>query len=339
MGVAPSSLSQFFLFPVLVSVALLVAVFFWGGTGAFVTAILLAFLEISLSFDNAVVNAKVLERMSPLWQRRFLTWGILSAVFLVRIILPICVVAVSAAISPFEVAHLALFDSARYAELLEHSRAIIYAFGATFLTLVGLKYFFDEGKRIHWVRFVEERLSRLGHIESIEVALVLGLLLITAFVDHETGLQVLMAGIVGVVLFILIRGITGMFATETSGEKSGAALFVYLNVLDAAFSLDSVVGAFALSTQIVVIMAGLGIGAYFVRALTIYLVHHGTLNKLTYIEHGAHWAIIGLAGTMYASLFFEVPEPITGFLGFSLILLAYWSSVRNHPLQPVVRSE
>ena len=111
-------------------------------------------------------------------------------------------------------------------------------------------------------------------------------------------------------------------------KQAGLALFVYLNILDAAFSLDSVVGAFALSTQIAVITVGLGIGAYFVRSLTIYMVHHKTLHSLVYIENGAHWAILGLAGAMFAGLFFDVPEPITGFIGLLFVGFAYWSSVR-----------
>ena len=322
---------RFFLAPIIASVICLVIVGVWGGPTAFITAVLLAFLEISLSFDNAVVNARVLEKMDLVWRRRFLTWGFILSVILVRVVLPIGVVAISAWIHPLEVARLALFDAVQYGELLKSIHGIIYAFGATFLTLVGLKYFFDEAKNVHWVGFIEERLSRWGQIEAIEIALVLVLLLITSAADHQNGTAVLFSGIFGVITFIAVNGITSAF-TIRSGTQAGIALFIYLNVLDAAFSLDSVVGAFALSTQIIVIMTGLGIGAYFVRALTLYLVEHSVLKELIYIEQGAHWAIIGLAGTMYASIFWEVPEPLTGFLGFSLIMLAYLSSVRRPKL-------
>jgi hypothetical protein len=106
-----------------------------------------------------------------------------------------------------------------------------------------------------------------------------------------------------------------------------------LNLLDAAFSLDSVIGAFALTTNVIIITVGLGIGAYFVRSLTVFLVHQGTLDSLIYIEHGAHWAILGLALAMLAGLFMHVPEPITAFVGFVFLSLAYMSSRRAKQLQ------
>ena len=111
-------------------------------------------------------------------------------------------------------------------------------------------------------------------------------------------------------------------------KKAGLALFIYLNVLDSAFSLDGVVGAFAITTNLLIIIAGLGVGALFVRAATVYLVRSRTLEALPYLEHGAHWAILGLAGVMFASLFVHVPEPITGLIGLGFILASYVSSRR-----------
>ncbi|MEK9177041.1 MAG: DUF475 domain-containing protein, partial [Patescibacteria group bacterium] len=95
-----------------------------------------------------------------------------------------------------------------------------------------------------------------------------------------------------------------------------------------AFSLDGVVGAFALTSAIPVIAVGLGIGAYFVRSLTIYMVRERTLETLRYLEHGAHWAIFGLAGSMFANLIVEVPELVTGGIGFVFLVAAYYSSLR-----------
>lgn len=320
-----------FAVPTAVSTLCLLAVWYWLGLTAFFTALLLVILEVTLSFDNAVVNAKVLERMTPQWQRRFLTWGILIAVFLTRAVLPILIVAASVALSPWTVGKLALFDPMHYGELLESAKYTIYSFGGIFLTMVSLKYFFDARKERHWLHWVEKHLSKWGNIEAIEIALALSALaLVSIFIPgHEV--EVLLAGIVGIVLFIIVQGIANSFAVETTGvvASAGLALFVYLNILDAAFSLDSVVGAFALSTQLPIIIVGLGIGAYFVRALTVYMVEKGTLGALVYIEHGAHWAILGLAIAMLAGMFYHVPEPVTGLVGLGFLLVAYISSVRT----------
>ncbi len=326
----PLSLFRFFLVPGFVSVALLAVVGVFLGPLALFTALLLVVLEITLSFDNAVVNARVLEKMSPLWQKRFLTWGIFIAVFLTRAVLPILIVAVSVMMSPIDIASIALFDPVRYAELLHSAEHIIAAFGGTFLTMVGLKYFFDEEKDVHWIHHVERWFAQWGSIEALEIAVVLIVLVVVAVLSpaHSTG--ILFAGIAAIVLFIVVQGAANSFAASAKSiTATGIALFLYLNVLDAAFSLDSVIGAFALSTSILIIAIGLGIGAYFVRSLTVYMVHTGTLARIMYIEHGAHWAILGLAGAMFASIFTDVPEPITGLVGLLFVGSAYLSSIRS----------
>lgn len=326
---------RFFFVPVVCSLVILAGIGWGFGLAAFLTAALLVVLEVTLSFDNAVVNAKVLSGMSETWRRRFLTWGMLIAVFGTRLILPILIVSASVALSPLEVARLAAFSPAEYGHLLEGARYAIYAFGATFLAMVSLKYFLDDAKDVHWIRSIERHLSKWGRIEAIEIMLALAFLVgISFLVPHEVQATVLASGIVGVLLFIAMQGLASAFSVETEGAAaSGLALFVYLNVLDSAFSLDSVVGAFALTTSIPIIVAGLGIGAWFVRSLTIYLVERKTLDTLTYLEHGAHWAIFGLAASMFADLLFTVPEIVTGLVGFAFVAAAYWSSIweRNHP--------
>lgn len=318
-----------FIIPGLVSLVLLAAVGIYLGPVALFTAALLVALEVTLSFDNAVANARVLANMSPVWQWRFLTWGIFSSVFITRIILPILIVAASVALSPFAVASIAFFDPEQYARLLHQSHHIIASFGGMFLTMVGLKYFFDEQKEVHWIHHVEHHFARWGSIEAVEIAIALCVLLTIAFFVPEHATGIFFAGLFAIVLFIFMQGATN--SLDISGKdvaKAGLASFLYLEVLDTSFSLDSVAGAFALSTSIPVIAVGLGIGAYFVRALTIYMVRNGTLSKLMYIEHGAHWAILGLAGAMFSSFFFDVPEPITGLIGLLFVGGAYLSSVR-----------
>jgi hypothetical protein len=324
----PAILASFAL-PIITALGALVGVAYWLGPTALLTAVLLIVLEITLSFDNAVVNAQVLKHMSALWQRAFLTWGIFIAVFGTRFLLPILIVAAVAWASPWEIGKLALLDPIRYGELLDNARFAIYAFGASFLLMVALKYFLDDTKTVHWFHVLEEHLTLWGRIEAVEIALGLSVVTGVSFVSEEMRATVLTAGVVGVILFVLMQGITSTFSVETKGTvaASGLALFVYLNVLDSAFSLDGVVGAFALTSSIPVIAVGLGIGAYFVRSLTVYMVKQHTLGTLRYLEHGAHWAIFGLSASMFANLFISVPEIVTGTIGLVFLVAAYFSSL------------
>lgn len=322
-------LMRFFIAPTIATFISFGLVAWFGGMDAVVIAALLVVLEVSLSFDNAVVNARVLENMSPIWQRRFLTWGIFFAVFLTRAVLPVFIVAASVLMNPIEIARLAFSDAEAYGALLDGAHYVIASFGAVFLMMVGFKYFFDDAKETHWFEIVERHLVRWGRVEAIEIALVLFMLLAAAIIVPAHALEILFAGLIGMIVFILVQGIAGSFEVEEKSVTSaGLALFVYLNVLDAAFSLDSVVGAFALSTNLLVITVGLGIGAYFVRSLTVYMVAEKTLDSFVYLEHGAHWAILGLATAMFLGLIFHVPEPITGLVGLVFIGLALYSSWR-----------
>ncbi|MBM3261564.1 DUF475 domain-containing protein [Candidatus Kaiserbacteria bacterium] len=309
----------------------LVGIFLWSGWSAMFLAVLLIVLEVTLSFDNAVVNAQVLKHMSPVWQHRFFTWGIFIAVVLTRIILPIVIVAASTALSPWFVAHVAWADPVHYRELLEGAHLTIAAFGGMFLFMVGMAYFFDDQKKRHWLQIIEEQLAGWGRIESIAIGIALSLLLGLTFLleEVERG-PFLFAGVFGVALFILVRGIASLFSVESAkaSAHAGLALFVYLEVLDAAFSLDSVIGAFALTSSLPIIIVGLGIGAYAVRFLTVLMVRRETLGHFVYLEHGAHWAILGLAAAMLGNIFFHVPEPFTGLVGITFVSFAYWSSVR-----------
>lgn len=321
---------QFFFWPSVISIIAFVWVGIYSGIEALVLILILSILEVTLSFDNAVVNAKVLERMSPIWQRRFLTWGIAVAVFGTRFILPIFIVSIATWASPWFITKLAFTDAAAYGHLLGEVRGSITAFGGTFLMMVSLKYFFNKVKDLHWIVSVEKHLVKWGHIEAIEIALALILIVTISFFTHFDQASVLVAGIVGLVLFITMEGLADSLSIDSADvTKSGLALFIYLNVLDSAFSLDGVVGAFALTTNLLIIVTGLGIGAYFVRALTLYFVERKTLTELVYLEHGAHWAILGLSIAMLANLVIHIPEVVTGLVGLVFVALAYQSSLRE----------
>ncbi len=305
-----------------------------GGTlGVFFVVAVLAVLEISLSFDNAIVNANKLKDMRPEWQRRFLTWGIIIAVFGMRIVFPLLIVVVAAQIGPWQALVLAAVEPAEYARIMHDAHLPIAAFGGTFLMMVGLSFFFDAEKEIHWVRWIESTMARYATVRGIEVAVVLILVLGFARVLEGAERHVFtVAAIWGLLTFLLVEVLGGLLdrtqETLKATAQGGLGAFLYLEVLDASFSFDGVIGAFALSQNLFVIAIGLGIGAMYVRSMTIMLVEKGTLAQYRYLEHGAFYAIIALSVIMFAQSLFHVPEVITGLFGASLIGVSLWSSIR-----------
>lgn len=312
-----------------------VACGFWlaGPSGALIVAVL-AILETSLSFDNAVVNATVLKHMDEKWRRRFLVWGMLIAVFGMRLVFPLLIVGVVASLGPVAVIQLAVSQPDEYARVLTSAHHEIAAFGGAFLMMVFLKFFVDANKDEHWLKVLEAPLTRLGRMEAVEVALTLVVLMVSAsYLPGELRLEFVLAGVWGLIAYILADGAGALLGGE-EGEggavvaKQGFAGFLYLELLDASFSFDGVIGAFALSNNLFVIALGLGVGAMFVRSFTLLLVDQGTLTAYRYLEHGAFWAIGALASIMFIGVHVHIPEAVTGLLGAALIGLAFWSSVR-----------
>lgn len=299
--------------------------------------LVLSVLEISLSFDNAVVNAAVLGEMDEVWQKRFLTWGMLIAVFGMRIVFPLAIVAIAAGIGPMEALRLSLQDPARYEAIVSSAHVGIAGFGGAFLAMVGLGFFFDEEKDVHWLRWIETKLARASSIKAAEIAVLLVVLYaVSRLLPASEALTFLGAGLLGIVAFVAVEAIgTILEQRESASAVAGAAVrsglggFLYLNVLDASFSFDGVIGAFALSNSMVIIALGLSIGAMFVRSLTMLLVRNGTLAEYRFLEHGAFWAILALGGIMLASARYEIPETVTGLIGAILIALSLWWSVRH----------
>lgn len=327
---------QHFRFSFLIAILCLSVAFYWGGTvGVFIAAIL-GVLEVSLSFDNAVVNASVLKGMDARWQRYFLTWGMIIAVFGMRLLFPIVIVAVATGIDFVGVAQMAINDTATYAQHLNNAHVQISAFGGMFLLMVFFSFIFNENKDLHWLGWIEKKIASFGKLEAIEIIMALSLLLIIQnYLPAEDRLNALIAGVGGVVLFVIVDSCAALFEDKEVGEevavvvkKTGMMSFIYLEVLDASFSFDGVIGAFAITQDVVIIMLGLAIGAMFVRSITIYLVHKGTLDEYVFLEHGAHYAIGALAGIMLISMRYHIPEVVTGLVGAVLIALSVFSSVR-----------
>lgn len=310
-----------------------------AGLEALFIAVVLILLEVSISFDNAVVNATVLRNMTPKWRHRFLTWGMWIAVFGMRLIFPLVIVSVVASLNPWEALKIAALEPARYAEIMLSVHHEVAAFGGSFLMLVALQFFFNEGKAIHWIRRIEEPLVNLGRLEAVEVGVVLVILYaISKQVDPHESLAVLGAGIAGILTFLVVEGVGTLLKVPQGAvkdlEKASAGMFLYLEVLDASFSFDGVVGAFAITNNLFIIAIGLGIGALFVRSMTILLVDKGTLSNFMYLEHGAFYAVGALALIMFIGILNPVPEIITGAIGLILIGLAFYSSRRENKRNP-----
>lgn len=341
-----------------VTIAGVVGALILGGPQAAAVVAILAVLEISLSFDNAVVNATILRRMSRTWQTLFLTLGIIIAVFGMRLLFPIVIVALTAHLGPSEVFRLALNDPSQYAARLGDAHPAIAAYGGIFLFMIFLDFLLDTDKDVHWIKPVERRLSLLGEVGALSVVLSLVALLVVAetLAPAQKVAQVLTAGVAGLATYLAVSGLGEFFESRGVGEEDdetegadaadqGAArgqagerlavgraaffLFLYLELIDASFSFDGVVGAFAISQDIFVIAAGLGIGAMYIRSLTVYLVRRGTLQEYIYLEHGAHWAIGALAVLLAVTIRYEVPEVVTGLIGVGFIALALLSSIRH----------
>lgn len=299
--------------------------------------LVLSVLEVSLSFDNAVINALKLAKMNEKWRRRFLTWGIIIAVFGMRFLFPVAVVSIFAQLSPIEVIKIAVSDSQKYAYYLQQTHVPIVAFGGTFLMMLFLSYFFNDEKEVYWIKELEKKLQYIGSFKGAEAVItLLALIAVQFFVHNGQRFFVILSGISGIIIYLLVDGITHWLekkevekvAQITNTIKgTGVIGFLYLELIDASFSLDGVLGAFALSKDILIITIGLAIGAMFVRSLTIMLVEKKTLSKYLYLEHGAHWAIGALAIIMLISTFHEVPEVITGLIGLVFIVMALISSL------------
>jgi uncharacterized protein len=309
-----------------------------GTAGLLWTILVLAVLEVSLSFDNAVVNAAILKEMDEVWQRRFLLWGIAFAVFGMRIVFPLAIVAIAAGLGPIDTVRLSLTNPAEYERIVSDANVGIAGFGGAFLAMVGFKFFFDADKEVHWIGVIERSLAAVSAVRAVEIGVLLLLLWgISSLLATADALTFLIAGILGIVTFICVEAVnTALEVNDQRRRLAGAAVrsglggFLYLNVLDASFSFDGVIGAFALSNNMVVIALGLSIGAIFVRSMTVHLVREGTLARYAYLEHGAFWAIIVLGAIMLFGAVHHVPETLTGLAGAVLIGLSLWWSIRQN---------
>lgn len=297
----------------------------------------LSVLEVTLSFDNAVVNALILEKMTPKWQHRFLTWGIIVAVFGMRFLFPVMIVSLFSNLSLVKTVHLAIEDVAQYTHYLQIAHAPLVAFGGAFLMMVGFEYFFNENENL-WLKRLEGFMInlKLKHLDILITMLCI--LTVQFFIPEFEKLDIALAGVVGIFTYTCVKRLCGLLEklgekrTAAAGLAKGAAtggfmMFIYLELIDASFSLDGVLGSFAISKDIIIITIGLAIGAMFVRSLTLLLVEKKTLKTYVYLSSGAHYAILTLSVVMFISTLVEVPEIVTGSLGLIFVGSSFIASL------------
>ena len=321
-------LFRHFWFDLLLTFGAIFAIFVGKGYIAAGLVIVVLIIEIAFSFDNAVINAKILSRLSRFWQTLFLTVGILIAVVGMRLVFPILLVALTANLQWTEVIRIALNEPETYAHYIEIAHPSIAAFGGGFLIMLALSFFFDRNKKINWLP-IERLMRNAGHwlVAPIIGFVILAVLAFLPMNHHQT--ETIQLGSLGIAVYVAIQALLWTVGkivhidTRKATKLTGLAAltsFFYLEILDASFSFDGVLGAFAITTDVVLIAVGLGVGAFWVRSLTIFMVRRNTLDKFRFIEHGAHYAVAFLALTMLVGLIYPIPEYITG-IGTILIII------------------
>lgn len=327
----------------LTGVAFVIAFLFGSWEALAVTTILIV-LEVTLSFDNAIINAKVLEGMSMFWRRMFLSVGIIIAVFGVRFLLPVVLVSATTGIGPWEVMKLAFENGdphveGTYGYYVLEAHPQLASLAGMFLMMLFFNWLFN-GKDHPWIKFLEVPLGKLEKINTLPTVLSVTALLIYANANPDRAMDILISGLIGLVAYLAIDGISSLFESEDEdGESNGGAAvagavgkggfmgFMYLEFLDASFSMDSLGAALAVTSNIVIIILGLGVGAIYVRSMTIYLVNSGSLKAFRYLESGAMWAIGALAFILMTSIKVHVPELVTGAIGIAFVGAAFVASI------------
>lgn len=286
----------------------------------------LVVFEVVNSVDNAVVNASVLKTMSVLWRKRFLVIGIITSVFLVRFLLPLVIVWISVPTISLSEIFLAFSGQSQIAETaITIQKPIILMFGAVFLLYLYFHWLFLEQKdHLYIERFLKEKHGAW----FFAVAAVL-LVIIMYFARFNP--LMMLAAAVGSATFFIIYGLRETAKTSEENMVAGTSglgdisKFVYLEVLDATFSFDGVVGAFAFTINLLLILIGMGIGAIVVRELTVKGID--SIGKYKYLKNGALTSIGFLGLFMLVESFgIELPSYIPTIVTFLVVGYAFYKS-------------
>lgn len=338
-----SLISYFYGFFVVWFVATIL-LYLYGGFFAVYQGTVLSVLELSLSFDNAVINATILATMAVIWRKRFLIWGMIIAVFGVRFIFPILIVYFSTSMGIIDSFNLSITNPDEYEKIIQSSHHVIMSFGGMFLLMLFLKFLFNENKDLYWIKFIEKFASKISKKGDIKIIFILFLMLGITYIAPNNvvmgdsmiavnKIEILAPMLIGLIAFYLIEFFKSFMETNSDKNSNitqvsgGFISFIYLETIDMSFSLDGVLGAFAVTQNIIIIMLGLGIGAMAVRSLTIYMVDKDVVSKYIYLEHGAMWSIGFLALSMIVQIFYHLPSMLVTTFAIVPISLAFIQSI------------
>ena len=320
----------------LISIGSLVGVWYTLGSKAALLTLVLMLVEVTFSFDNAIINARILSTMSRFWQKMFITVGMLIAVFGMRLVFPIVLVMITTGLGASHVIDLAMNHPAEYARELKRAYPLIASFGGMFLLMLCLAFLFDPGRNTRWINVIERPLQRLGKWWIYTLIAIVGLVVIVLLPWNHHPKDTLIAGLLGIALQLGLSKLNDFFtasqeqsakSSKKSSAMAGFMAFMYLQILDASFSFDGVLGAFAITQDVILIAIGLGVGALWVRSLTLFMVERSVLHAYRYLEHGAHYTIGVLAFVLLAGLFFDIPEVIAGVAGIAIVAAAIMNSI------------
>ncbi len=293
------------------------------------TIVGLALFEIITSIDNAIINAEVLSTMSAKARRWFLTWGIFFAVFLMRGLLPFLILfAATPELGVVGTLTAAFSNDPHIAEVVKESSHVLLIAGGVFLIFLFFHWLFLEPKNfgLKGERFFQKQGAWFYAVISVLLTAIVWL----AFRDNHPLLQ--FGAVVGSTAFFIIHGFRS-FAEEQekkllSGGMSDVAKIAYLEVLDGSFSIDGVIGAFAFTFAIPLILIGNGIGAIVLRQLTIRNIER--IKQYKYLKNGAMYSILVLGVVMLLHSFgIEVPEWISPVVTFATVGYFYYKSRIN----------
>jgi len=299
-----------------------------GFTDAIIIVLGLALFETISSIDNAVVNADVLSGMSKRARRWFLFYGIIVAVFVIRGILPLIIVYASNPALGLWGAMTATFSSdPSVREAIEHQAPVLLAGGGIYLIYLFLHWLFIEQKEYAFFleSFIHSKLS--FWFFAAASAFLLAFAAISAHVDS----RLIFGALVGSTAFFITNGFKKNAEEAEKNLKSqrisDISKILYLEVLDATFSIDGVLGAFAFTMSVPLILLGNGLGAYVVRWFTVHGVE--TVKKYRYLKNGAMYSI-GLLGIVMVgeSLSVDLPKWLPTLITFAVVGLFLWLSKR-----------
>ncbi len=284
------------------------------------TVIGLSVFEIITSVDNAIINAEVLTTMSAKARRWFLTWGIFFSVFLVRGLLPFAILFVAnPSLGPWGVLTAAFSNDPAIGKSIQESSHVLLNAGGVFLIFLFFHWLFLEPKNfgLKGERFFHARGAWFYAI----ISLLLTSIVWYAYQHDEPLLQ--FGAVLGSTLFFIIHGFR-QYAEEQekkllkNGNMSDFSKIAYLEVLDASFSIDGVIGAFAFTFAIPLILIGNGLGSVVLRQLTISNMER--IKKYKYLKNGAMYSILVLGVIMlFHSFGYDIPEWISPVATFGTV--------------------